>query len=295
MDPANRQWFDANPIMGPHVQATTEWLAVGHIDEYTMFIPAPNTARGYVCMIASPMRAWNQLVAMNGAGGGANVVFQGRTTYGWQTTVGAIVGNGPLGTLQQQVQARIDQGRNEIKAATGLTDADFIELPVLFEHVGGGYLAAYNPGVVNMVCLPAANGTTYLIIPDPEGPIDAGGDIWQQDILAQINPLFTAGSPVNIAFTDVFYSYHDLLGEAHCGTNTIRIAPDSPPTPPRRSSSLRTRSARSRRRQGCSPTTRCCRRSCTPTVRPTPAEETTYSVRSDRPRPARAQPERQRT
>jgi protein-arginine deiminase len=226
MDTANRQWFDANPIMGPHVQATTEWLAVGHIDEYTMFIPAPNTARGYVCMIASPMRAWNQLVAMNGAGGGANVVFQGRTTYGWQTTVGAIVGNGPLGTLQQQVQARIDQGRNEIKAATGLTDADFIELPVLFEHVGGGYLAAYNPGVVNMVCLPAANGTTYLIIPDPEGPIDAGGDIWQQDILAQINPLFTAGSPVNIAFTDVFYSYHDLLGEAHCGTNTIRIAPD---------------------------------------------------------------------
>jgi protein-arginine deiminase len=226
MDNANRQYFDANALQGTHVQVTTEWLAVGHVDEYTMFIPAPNTARGYVCLIASPMRAWNQLVALNGTGGGALQVFPGRTTYSWQTTVGAIVGDAALGTLQGQVQTRIDQGRSEIKAATGLTDADFIELPVLFEHVGGGWLAAYNPGVVNLVCLPAANGTTYLVIPDPEGPNPGTGDIWKLDIQAQLAPLQTAGNPYDITFTDVFYSYHDLLGEAHCGTNTVRTPPN---------------------------------------------------------------------
>lgn len=224
MDNANREFFDANPFQGPHVQATTEWLAVGHIDEYTMFVPAPSTARGHVCLIASPMRAWNQLVAMNTAGKGATLVFEGRTTYGWQTTVGAIVGNGTLGTYQQQVQARIDQGRSEIKAATGLTDADFIELPVLFENVGGGYQAAMNPGVVNLICVPRG-GTTYFAVPDPEGPKDGGVDIWRQDVIDQLSPLATAGSPFDIRFVDVFYSYHDLLGEAHCGTNTARIPP----------------------------------------------------------------------
>ncbi len=226
MDNANRQYFDANPIQGTHVQATTEWLGVGHIDEYTMFIPAPNTARGYVCLIASPMRAWNQIVALNQQpGGGALQVFPGRTSGGWQTTVSAIAGNGPLGTLQQQVQARIDQGRAEIKAGSDLTDADFIELPVLFEPIGFGYLAAYNPGVVNLVCLPAANGTTYLAIPDPEGPNPGTGDIWREDILSQLAPLQTGANPYDVTFVDVFYSYHALLGEAHCGTNTVRIPP----------------------------------------------------------------------
>lgn len=227
MDNANRQFFDANPLQGPHVQATTEWLAVGHIDEYTMFVPAPSTARGYVCLIASPVRAWNQLVAMNNAGQGATLVFEGRTAGGWETTVGAIVGNGTLATYQQQVQARIDQGRDEIKAATGLTDADFIELPVLFENVVAGYMAALNPGVVNLICVPAPNGTTYFAVPDPEGPKDGGVDIWRQDVLDQLNPLATAGSPFDIRFVDVFYSYHDLLGEAHCGTNTARIPPSN--------------------------------------------------------------------
>jgi protein-arginine deiminase len=225
MDTENRQYFDANAVQGPHIQVTTEWLAVGHVDEYTMFIPAPNTARGYVCLIASPMRAWNQLVALNGTGGGALQVFAGRS--GWQTTVSAIVGNAALGTLQGQVQTRIDQGRDEIKAATGLTDADFIELPVMFEHVGASlWLAAYNPGVVNLVCLPAANGTTYLAIPDPEGPDPGTGDIWQLDIQAQLASLDTAANPYDITFVDVFFSYHDLLGEAHCGTNTVRTPPN---------------------------------------------------------------------
>jgi protein-arginine deiminase len=214
------QFFDACEIQGPSFAYTSEWLAVGHIDEFTMFIPAPNTARGWVCLIASPDRAYQVLQQAPSSA----VVFQGRSS---QTTVQNILNNSSLATLNQEVQARIDQARNQIKAATGITDADFIELPTLFENVGQNYMAAYNPGVVNLVCLPSANGVNYLAIPDPEGPNNASNqDMWQLDINAQLAPLQTGANPYSITYVDVFESYHELLGEAHCGSNTTRIPPN---------------------------------------------------------------------
>ncbi|MBK9974747.1 MAG: PKD domain-containing protein [Planctomycetes bacterium] len=220
---AYREFFDAAAIQGPHLEITSEWLAVGHVDEFTMFIPAPNTARGWVCLIASPARSLTVLQATQSAGQGAAAVFAGRS--GYATTVNAILADTALMTLNQQAQTRIDQARSQIKAATGITDADFIHLPVLFEYASGNYVAALNPGDVNLVCLPSANGTTYLAIPDPEGPDIGGVDQWQADITAQLNALFTAGSPVAITYVDVFFSYHDLLGEAHCGSNFVRVPP----------------------------------------------------------------------
>lgn len=220
-----RQFFDACDVQGPSFNYTSEWLAVGHIDEFTMFIPAPNTARGWVCLIASPDRAYQVLqTAPSNA-----VVFQGR---GSQTTVSAILADSALTTVNQEVQTRIDQARSQIKAATGLTDADFIDLPVLFEHYhtwqGNTYAcAAYNPGVVNLVCLPSSNGTIYLAIPDPEGPNNASAqDMWQLDINAQLAALDTTSNPYAITYVDVFESYHELLGEAHCGSNTVRTPPN---------------------------------------------------------------------
>lgn len=231
MDTSNLQYFDANYIQGTQVQVTSEWLIVGHVDEFSMFVPAPNTSRGYVCLIASPVRAWNTLVNLNNQGHGSTLVFAGRTSGGWQTTVNAIVSNTALGTLQTQTQARIDQARSQIKAATGLTDADFVELPTLFEEYVSpqtgptGYLVAYNPGVVNCVPLPAANGTTYIAMPDPEGPIVNSIDQWKADINSQMAGLYTASNPLDLRYVDVFYSYHTALGEAHCGTNTVRVPP----------------------------------------------------------------------
>ncbi|MCC7508749.1 MAG: PKD domain-containing protein [Planctomycetes bacterium] len=233
MDTTNRQYFDANYIQGTHVEVTSEWLAVGHVDEFTMFLPAPNTTRGYACLIASPDLGASVLTGL-GSGGAGLTVFAGRTVASdyWQTTVGAITGNAALMTLQGQTQARIDQARTQIKTASGLTDNDFIELPVMFENAGSNFLAAYNPGVVNCIVMPSANGTTYIAMPDPEGPDSGGVDVWQQSILNQINnpaspqvPLYNGANPMSLTFVDVFYSYHALLGECHCGTNTRRIPP----------------------------------------------------------------------
>jgi PKD repeat protein len=227
-----KDFWNASAIQ-TEFEITSEWLAVGHVDEFTAFIPAPATSRGWVVLIASPDRAYQVLQATQSAGHGSATVFAGRTLnlpqYGispYQTTVDNILNDTALATLNNQVQARIDSARTQIKTATGLTDADFIELPTLFENVGSNYMAAYNPGVVNMVTMPAANGTIYFAIPDPEGPDIGGVDQWQQDILNQMNALDTGSNPFDITFVDVFYSYHALLGEAHCGSNFTRTPPN---------------------------------------------------------------------
>jgi protein-arginine deiminase len=223
VSPAYKQHFDAT-VQGPFVEATTEWLAVGHIDEYTMIVPAPARPRGWVCLIASPDLGYQILEQVQAAGGGNALVFEGRTTYGWQTTVNAILNDTYLRAINAEVQQRVNLGRNQIKAATGLTDDDFVELPCLFEDIGSNWIASYNPGVVNLITLPAADGSTHLIVPDPEGP-KVPEDAWKVNIKATLSALGTAANPVHVTYADVFYSYHDLLGEAHCGANTVRKPP----------------------------------------------------------------------
>lgn len=222
-----KDFFDAASIQGPHLQYTSEWLAVGHIDEFSMFVPAPNTARGWVCLIASPTVAIQILQntkAAGGTSGGSIAVMAGRT--GYATTIDGILNDSALMTLQTQAQARIDTARNQIKAATNLTDADFIHVPQLFEYVGGNSVAALNPGSINMMVLPSANGTTYFAVPDPEGPDLGGVDQFQADISAKLQGLTNGSNPFNVTYVDVFWSYHDLLGELHCGSNSVRTPPN---------------------------------------------------------------------
>jgi protein-arginine deiminase len=103
------------------------------------------------------------------------------------------------------------------ESATGLTDADFIFMPVFYEtapYGGVNFAVAENPGVQN--CIPI-NDTLYM--PSPAGPADPsapGLDVWQSAILAAVAP-----TRLKIVWVDVYTSYHQLMGEAHCGSNVI--------------------------------------------------------------------------
>jgi hypothetical protein len=218
---AYRDYLNALDLQGPYLEVSSEWLAVGHVDEHTMVVPAPANARGWAILLASPDLARANLQAVSTGGGGSLAVFTGRS--GWQTTVDAILGNTALMTYNDEVQIRMDAIRLVYQNQLGLADAEIIDLPVLFEDAGGAALA-YNPGVVNMVVMPSSNGTTYLVIPDPEGP-DQPTDVWQAETTARIQPLFNASNPVSITYADVFYSYHVNFGEAHCGVNWVRTPP----------------------------------------------------------------------
>ena len=222
MDLVYKQFFDACSVQGPHLEILTSWLAVGHVDEVLAFVPAPNKPRGWAIALASPTLGRQLLLDVQTAGGGALPVFAGRS--GWATTVSAALANTALTSFNAGAQVKIDFLKQQLITNCGLTNADFIDVPVMFENAGSNYAAAYNPGVANLVSLPLANGTTVLVVPDPEGP-DQPTDVWANATRNALEALGTGANPIQVTFVDVFFSYHDLLGEIHCGTNNVRTPP----------------------------------------------------------------------
>ena len=203
-------FLNAQELQGTAVELSTEWLAVGHIDEYFLFIPdASRPERPWRVALASPTLARQALEDLLDEGQGDLAIFQGRNV---ETTVADILYDDELLAFNDAAQARIDSARDVLVGELGLLDEDFIEMPVLYEPMPyGGYVfaAAYNPGVQNMV---VTNQT--LFIPDPEGPRLRGEDVWQRQIVDGLE-----GTGNTVHFVDIFESYHVLLGEAHCGTN----------------------------------------------------------------------------
>jgi hypothetical protein len=208
-----RGYLNALDVQGPYVEISTEWLAVGHVDEITAVVPAPANPRGWAILIASPDLARANLQTVVNNGGPNLTVFAGRGAS-WQTTVAGILGNASLMTYNDEVQSRIDGVRTVLQNQLGLAASEIIDVPVLFEDAGGAALA-YNPGVVNLVVITSTNGTTYMVIPDPEGP-DQPTDVWQAATTSAIQPLFTANNPVSITYADVWNCITSSRRGARC-------------------------------------------------------------------------------
>ena len=103
------------------------------------------------------------------------------------------------------------------KDETGVTEADIIRVPALFEDVGCGQ-AALIPGTVNLIVADDASDETHLFIPDPS--FRPGANQAGDPFIAHFNSLWPAGTSAH--YLDDWYSYHELLGEVHCGTNVER-------------------------------------------------------------------------
>lgn len=144
---------------------------------------------------------------------------------GWisaQQSVSELLADTELVAYNRAVQARIDSVRETIAREMNLTADDVVEVPVLYEidgYQGSADLsAAKNPGVQNLVTV-----NHSLFVPNPVGPIEGGNDSWQRLTRAALEPL-----GLEVFFVDVWYSYHILIGEIHCGTE-IQHAPFSAP------------------------------------------------------------------
>ena len=210
---ANQVGFlDAQEIQGPALQLSSEWLAVGHVDEIFQFVPDLTPDEGgkaFKVVIASPAMARETLLAAQSRGNGSLVVFTGRDA---EYSVDEILSAENFLALNEAAQVRIDSVQQKMMAELGLVEDDFRPVPVMFEDAAGGLVAAFNPGVQNLITV-----GDRLFAPDPEGPIEDGQDLWREATLASL-----ADTDLDVIFVDVFFSYHRLMGEAHCGTNVDR-------------------------------------------------------------------------
>ena len=229
--PETWDFYDAQ-VQGPHFQLDSEWLWVGHIDEFLSFVPA-STPRGWKLLVASPRRMRQMLLDAQAAGHGGVHLFVGKKRYvgegnnmvSAEVSIDDVLADADLMQSADEAQAHIDQNVALLGAEVGLTPDDIVELPTFYEDYTG-YKIAWNPGTVNLL---AFNG--HLVHPDPFGPQIGGVDIMKQDLVDRLggaaHQLGKDGQGLKVFFADDWYLYHILDGEVHCGTNIEAAAPFS--------------------------------------------------------------------
>ncbi len=208
----------------------TNWLTVGHVDEFVSFLPGAGGSHGWKVVVASPAAA----MTIVGAQPASTPLFHGidmtrRNPFGSGPlsaifplrTCGAIMGAGgaTFRTWQTEAQAIIDKVRiDELRVKLDLQDSDFIHLPVLFQKSGSRFIA-YTAGSVNMLVI-TKGADLHLCVPKPFGPRTAAGCRFEAAIRAKLSP-----HTRTVRFIDDFLTYHVGQGEIHCGTNSQRTPP----------------------------------------------------------------------
>ncbi len=218
---STQDFYVAQGLQGPPIVLDTTWLAVEHVDEFFHWVPAA-TPLGWKLLVASPGLMTKMLQDFAAKGSGSATLHSG-TGGNFEKTVSAALADTQLMQWSQLADTKI-QGHIEImKAETGITDADIIEIPTWFEDLGNNEKVAWNPGMVNMRLL-----GNVADIARPFGPDIGGKDPFEEDIRERLgtpaSQLGSDGQGLKIFFTDDWF-YHEALGEVHCATNESAPAP----------------------------------------------------------------------
>ena len=230
-----RALLEGNVIQSP-IRVDTGWLAVGHVDEFMSFIPDPAGTHGFRIAFASPQRAMEIVRRVHGVNPSARLLDGIRandrsafthamirsdlTQYASQLTVGQIMGDTAFKAIQERVQLILDAQKRTLRTGLGLSDSDFIEMPILFQGSGSQHIA-FTPGSANMLVVTHAPNRLDLVIPKPFGPMQGTACQFEADIAAA----FAGNAGATLHFVDCFLTYHRMAGEIHCGTNSKRIPP----------------------------------------------------------------------
>uniref|UniRef100_A0A8C3A8Z7 protein-arginine deiminase n=1 Tax=Cyclopterus lumpus TaxID=8103 RepID=A0A8C3A8Z7_CYCLU len=192
----------------------SDWLYVGHVDEFMTFVPAPDR-KGFRLLLASPDAGLKLFRGLHNDGHGQAKLFEGLKDEE-QITVDEILKDEGLRAENNYVQSCIDWNRDVLKRELGLDEEDIIDLPILFKLVvdnNAEFRAlAYYPDMVNMIVLGKNLG-----IPKPFGPKVNGRCALEAEMCSLLESL-----GLSCTFINDFASYHKLLGEVHCGSNVRR-------------------------------------------------------------------------
>lgn len=214
MMPHLRKFFYAQKVQSPF-EIYTDWLTVGHVDEIICFIPANNDI-GYQVLVASPQRAKAILERLQFQGHGNSIMFEGMmrgdpgSGESAEISITNLLNDNEFWVENDSYQTIMNSNSSTLKKELGLTDEYIIQIPVLFHSTGLQRTAAYFPDMVNHLVV----GNTS-IVPKPHGPIVDGECAFEKAFKDAL-------SERDVEFVDDWYSYHEMLGEVHCGTNMQR-------------------------------------------------------------------------
>ncbi|KAM7098531.1 protein-arginine deiminase type-1 isoform 1-T1 [Molossus nigricans] len=203
-----RDFLKAQQVQAP-VELYSDWLFVGHVDEFLTFVPTLDQ-KGFRLLLASPSVCLKLFQEKKEEGYGEAAQFDG-LQHQVKRSIGEMLADKNLQRDSLFVQKCIDWNREVLKRELGLTERDIVDVPQLF-HLKGLYAEAFFPNMVNMVVL-----GKHLGIPKPFGPIINGRCCLEEKVRSLLEPL-----GLHCTFIDDYLSYHRLFGEIHCGTNVRR-------------------------------------------------------------------------
>uniref|UniRef100_A0A8B9B8U4 Protein-arginine deiminase n=1 Tax=Anser brachyrhynchus TaxID=132585 RepID=A0A8B9B8U4_9AVES len=206
---AVRDFLFAQRVQAP-VELYSDWLHVGHVDEFLSFIPAPDR-KGFRLLLASPSACYQLFKEKQEQGFGEAAMFQGLQAVP-KPTINEILANEVLRKFNSYVQNCISWNRDILKRELGLAEQDIIDIPQLFQGNEQARANAFFPDMVNMLVL-----GRHLGIPKPFGPLVAGQCCLEERVRALLEPL-----GLSCTFINDYFSYHVLFGDVHCGTNVRR-------------------------------------------------------------------------
>ena len=208
----------------------TGWLVVGHVDEVLSFCPCPSYVKKFKVVMGSPKLALDILRHLKATGQGAAPMFKdvwtspvgGLDVDHAPTTPNAVLANAAVVAVQNLVQGKIDEIERIVRTNLGLGNdpAAVLKIPVLFRDVGHEEYIAYTAGAANMLVVTKGDKTAVLCIPKPFGPAVGGKCQFEAKVEEVLGP---TGNPIQ--FVDDFVTYHQMMGEVHCGTNSKREPP----------------------------------------------------------------------
>nr|XP_021405076.1 protein-arginine deiminase type-1 [Lonchura striata domestica] len=205
---AVRDFLLAQSVQAP-LEVYSEWLSVGHVDEFLTFVPALDR-KGFRLLLASPNACYKLFKEKQQQGHGEATQFIGPKAAD-KKSIDEILADESLRSDNRHVQRCIDWNRDLLKQELGLSEQDIVDIPQLFILTNSRADALF-PDMVNMLVL-----GRHLGIPKPFGPVVGGRCCLEQRVRELLEPL-----GLSCTFIDDFFSYHVLSGDVHCGTNVRR-------------------------------------------------------------------------
>ncbi len=198
-------------------QVDNSWLCVGHVDEFSSFVPDPTAPKGFRFLYADTRLGRTFLEGVSPE----TSLPRYRTGHGY-ATVGDMLDDAALWSANADMQADyLDPNLAIFKAELGLDDADIVLVPGLFEEneLCGGDALALIPATVNLVVADIGTGTPQIFLPDPFLRADED-DQASDPFIAAVSALLPTS--LDLHWLDDWDWYHLAWGEVHCGSNTQR-------------------------------------------------------------------------
>jgi len=193
------------------------WLCVGHVDEFMTFIPDASSDKGFKLLVTDVTLGYEFLEGLD-----SNMELPKYSDHHYDS-IGEILADNSLRSLNEDIQLDyLNPALETLKTELSLTDQDIIKIPMLFEEVLDCYgsTATLFPGTVNMTVATNPDGASAkLIMPDPYLRSNLN-DQSTDALINYVNALLPAGNEPY--WIDDWAEYHMMLGEVHCGSNTLR-------------------------------------------------------------------------